>query len=212
MKLLMDLGIKQKGNYRYRFGLYECPECNKEFELRTSSVTSGNTTKCFNCSRRISKTKHSMSKTNIYYVWAGEIARCRNKNHPAYKNYGGRGIKVSDEFHNFDVWFEYIKSLSSYKKKGYTVDRIDNDGNYERGNLRWAKKSTQSRNTRKIISTNTSGYRGVSKANIRGRFVARICLDKKNKVLGTFTYPYTAAYIYDSYIIMNDLEHTRNFA
>jgi hypothetical protein len=75
-------------------------------------------------------------------------ARCDNENHPQFKDYGGRGIKYCDSWSCFegflsDVWEKPFKNA--------TLDRIDNNGDYEPGNVRWACRTTQRRNSRNIV-------------------------------------------------------------
>jgi len=79
-----------------------------------------------------------------YHRWLGMKARCYNVNNPAYPNYGGRGIKVCDEW--IDSFDTYIKDMGPRPSTEHTVDRIDNDGNYEPSNCRWATKKEQVRN------------------------------------------------------------------
>jgi hypothetical protein len=71
-------------------------------------------------------------------------ARCLNPRHKSYRNYGGRGIVVCDRWLNFDNFLDDMGE----KPEGLTLDRIDNDGNYEPGNVRWATRFEQMRNTR----------------------------------------------------------------
>ena len=88
--------------------------------------------------------------TKIYNRWRAMRERCKNPNNKAYKNYGGRGISVCDEWDkSFQTYFDYVSKLDHFGEEGYTLDRINNDGNYEPGNVRWATKSEQERNKRK---------------------------------------------------------------
>lgn len=79
-------------------------------------------------------------KYPLYYrIWVGMKSRCHNKNHSDYKYYGKRGISVCNEWHsykNFKTW-----ALTNGYKGGLTIDRIDNDGNYEPNNCQWISKS-----------------------------------------------------------------------
>ena len=95
------------------------------------------------------KIKHGLSKHLLYSKWAGMKQRCYNENNNNYKYYGGRIIIVCDEWLNdCKAYCDYVISLPDCLKKSYTIDRIDNDGNYEEGNLRWADKYTQASNRR----------------------------------------------------------------
>lgn len=208
MKLIRLIGLKyptKNSTKRRSYGLYECPSCLDEFEMSVSNAKI--TKQCKSCSSTI----HGLRKHKLYNIWAHQRRRCLNKSDRKYKDYGGRGIKFSEEFSDFPVWLNYVESLDNSNEKDYTLDRINNDGNYERGNLRWASKATQVRNTRRIKTTNTSGYRGVGFSKAANKWVAKIDVDKKRKHLGVFEYPWTGAYVYDSYILNNKLEHTMNF-
>lgn len=96
------------------------------------------------------------SKHPLYGTWNCMISRCENPNAAAYKHYGGRGISVCKEWHDF---WEFVKWSDSCggRPQGYTLDRINNNGNYEPSNCRWADKSTQSNNTRRCIRLSHNG-------------------------------------------------------
>ena len=84
------------------------------------------------------------------------------------------------------------------------------NGNYEKENCRWANKSTQQRNTRKLISTNKSGYRGVTWHKAKKKWNAQIKVNYKRIHLGSFLTALDGAKAYDKYVIDNNLEHTIN--
>lgn len=95
---------------------------------------------------------HGLKNSRIYNEWRGIKKRCRNPNEKDYKNYGGRGIRVCDEWYNsFESFYEYVSKLPHFGEQGRSIDRIENEGNYEPGNVRWATNSEQSMNRRTCI-------------------------------------------------------------
>ena len=92
---------------------------------------------------------------NIHGRWVDMLNRCRLPSNKNYRNYGERGIRVCDEWQGgkdgFFKFFEYVSNLPHFGEEGYTLDRIDVNGNYEPSNVRWATAKTQARNRRKTI-------------------------------------------------------------
>lgn len=96
-----------------------------------------------------SRTKHGMSSTKDYKYWLSIKRRCYGSREISYKNYGGRGIKMHESWVNdFLAFNAYVTQLPNYGIKGYSLDRIDNNGDYEPGNVRWVDRLAQSNNTR----------------------------------------------------------------
>lgn len=85
------------------------------------------------------------TKNPLYGIWKQMLNRCENENAKHYDRYGGRGIKVCDEWHDFWQFVKWSDFVGG-RPKGFSIDRIDNDGNYEPSNCRWADSSTQSKN------------------------------------------------------------------
>ena len=104
---------------------------------------------CYNKEQaRERRTKHSMSYSKLYKVWGGMKTRCYNKNFVYYRNYGGRGIKICDEWlTNFLLFYNW--AINNGYEEGLTIDRINNDGDYEPSNCRWITRAEQNRNQRK---------------------------------------------------------------
>ena len=98
---------------------------------------------------RKAQTKHGFSHTKIQYEWTSLKQRCNNPNNRGYKNYGGRGIKVCDEWSkSFKAFYDYVSALPHFGEEGRSLDRIDNEGDYEPGNVRWATRKEQNFNKR----------------------------------------------------------------
>lgn len=120
--------------------------------------------------------------------------RCNNPNNPAYQNYGGRGIKVCDDWGNsFISYYEYV----GIQPSSMSLDRIDNDGNYEPGNVRWATNTIQAINRRKFKK---SEYHGVNKRG-NSKYRSRVMFDGTSYSIGDFNTKEEAAYMYDCFAL-----------
>lgn len=101
---------------------------------------------------------HNMAYSPEYRSWQAMKNRCQNPKSVQWKDYGGRGIKYCERWADFA---NFYADMGLRPSLDYTLDRINNDGNYEPGNCRWANRTTQVLNQR-FRKNNTSGYRGIS--------------------------------------------------
>ena len=124
-------------------------DCGKQKIINGKNLRHNSTMSC-GCYNLIRNKKENPDyKKPLYGIYEAIKDRCNNPNNKAYKNYGGRGIKISDEwnvFANFEKW-----ALSNGYKKGLWIDRINNDGNYAPDNCKWATPKEQQNNKRVCV-------------------------------------------------------------
>ena len=126
--------------------LVKC-DCGCIKSMQPSAVIKGLVVSC-GCYARKIKTTHGHSKHPLYSTWKKIIYRCDKKSDKAYKNYGARGISVSDEWRN--SFLRFVDDMGN-KPDGYEIDRKDNNGNYCKENCHWVTPETNSNNRRSNV-------------------------------------------------------------
>ena len=159
-------------------------ECGNFTKVRGAALKRGHTKSCgclIKDTNRKRSITHGLSKHKLYPVWNGMIRRCYNPNNKDFRLYGLRGIKVCERWKK-DVR-KFIEDMEPSYKPGLSIDRIDNNGNYEPDNCRWATNSQQNMNQSPF---GTQKHVGVSYSKPRGRWRGNITQEGKHVHLGYF--------------------------
>lgn len=144
---LTAIKYSHKQHPRNHYWLYKC-DCGEEKIIRKNHVSSNKTLSCgcYSQDRKDNMKLTAVTRTPIYHIWENIKYRCNSSKNSAYKDYGGRGIRICERWMKFENFLEDMKERPSLE---HSVDRIDNNGDYEPSNCRWATNKEQSRNTRK---------------------------------------------------------------
>lgn len=132
-------------------------DCGQEASIALSALHGGLTKSCGCFRREHSKSmnqSHGRSQTSEYHVWAGVVQRCNNPKNQAFHNYGGRGIRVCEQWATFEGFYADMGASN-----GLTLERMNNDGNYEPANCKWATRKEQNSNRRDNVFLEHAGLR-----------------------------------------------------
>ncbi len=153
MELIKELSIKQYGQRTERFGLFYCPLCIAEVEKPKAAGIRAKSCGC--------KSFHGGYYTRLHTTWTSMKQRCLDKNHNKYHRYGGRGITVCNEWKGFVNFREW--ALKNGYSDDLTIDRINNDGNYEPSNCQFitSLENSRKRNDIKLSMEKAREIRGL---------------------------------------------------
>jgi hypothetical protein len=192
------VAIQPAGRTAEGLALWQCQcDCNNTCIVRGGSLGNGHSRSC-GCLKK--ETRHGHARRGkhhpIYEIWRAMRDRCNNPNHPDFKNYGGRGIKVCDRWNNFAT---FLADVGERPHSKLVLDRIDNNGNYEPGNVRWTTYSESNKKKRlpKTRKNNQTGFKGVYWHKKNKRYTAQITFRGKTTWLGSYKTAGEAARAYD---------------
>lgn len=164
-----------------------CCECG-EFILRSSKALRRYKNQHCGCGRRrglpngLPRYRQRLLAYPLYNTWQGMIQRCHNPNESAYADYGGRGIKVCGAWRK-DYW-AFHNHIGPRPSPEHSIDRINNDGDYEPGNVRWATRAEQLRNTTRNRWITFRGEKKVIQDWANDLGITPICLRRRIRAWG----------------------------
>ena len=155
LEVLYQIGAKKNGAK-----IYHCIcDCGNTNDVVGAELRRGHVQSCGCLFKEVqlkTVTKHGKSGISLHSVWSDMKRRCANENRKEYRNYGGRGITVCDEWKNdFQAFYDW--AMSNGYHEGLSIDRINVNGNYEPSNCRWATKKMQDNNKRTSVFLEKDG-------------------------------------------------------
>ena len=196
----------------YRKVSVEC-DCGNTTNVLLKCLKRGTTKSCGCLAKEKSADRqysHGYSNHPLYCVWSNMNNRCNKPEHDRFRDWGGRGITVCDEWKDDPSDFIQWAELNGWKK-GLVLDRENNDEGYNPSNCRFIDPGLSARNQRFLSSANKSGYRGVHFNKRTNKWMARIESNCKVYSLGAHSDPIKAAKAYDAKARELNAGHPLNF-
>lgn len=172
-KLTVTRFLEQRGNAGVAYWLCRC-DCGNTVELPSGEINRKprfSRPRSCGCSQvesvRETHTKHGMTGSPEYAAWGDMLARCRRPDHAEFPRYGGRGIKVCPEWEK--SFASFLSHIGRRPSSDHSLDRINTDGDYEPGNVRWATRKEQQRNRRCTVFVEFKGKK-VAVSELAERF------------------------------------------
>jgi len=160
--------LRQAGRNKLKKVVWECQcDCGNVVMRTSGDLVTGNSVSC-GCYLKERITKHGGWNKSSYNTWRAMMRRCNNPKDKDYPRYGGAGVCVAPEWHDYK---QFVADMGE-PKGDETLDRIDTYGNYSKNNCRWAGVKTQNRNVR-VRANSKTGVIGVSKT-LSGSYMAQI--------------------------------------
>lgn len=190
---LVVTGYRGMNESKRRRHLWECQcDCGQVVKATTQCLQAGESKSCGCLTREINiqkGTTHGMSKSKEYKSWAGARQRVLNENTPDYSAYRGRGIAMCQEW--LDSFEAFFRDMGKMPQEGMSLERINNDGNYEKSNCKWETKIGQASNTRRnkklafenelLTLSEIARRTGIKRATLDGRIRRGMTLEEALK-------------------------------
>ena len=155
---LTVISYSHRGKRRNHFWNCIC-DCGKEACVNSAHLKNGTTKSCGCLRYEVAHARKKIKSHRLHTIWSSMKQRCNNPNNAKYKSYGGRGVKICEDWLDFSNFFDW--AINNGYSDNLSIDRIDVNGNYEPSNCRWVSNKIQARNKQNTVYLE---YEGISKS------------------------------------------------
>jgi hypothetical protein len=185
--------IRRDFNKKRIYWICDCECGTKNLSIRGDLLRLGNTKSCGCLQKEKAKEAGKLNrkyeegiiKSSEYYAWSGMIQRCTNSNSESFHNYGKRGITVFNMWTGKAGFKEFYNYIGSKPDETYSLDRVNVNGNYEPGNVRWASPDVQNQNKRITVIQSLEEANIIRKEFSTGEFTLSEIAEKYNCAIST---------------------------